>query len=413
MKKEKNRVITRDGLWDVTDLNDTELKYFKIMLPKSGILFLKSKPGIGKSATARSIANKVIHVPTGENLRYIDLRLAMLDETDVGLFPKAKELDVEYVNEKGERVKSKEDFLTHIVPEWAKIANEGPTIIHFEELNRAPQAVRNAALQILLEREIGYKFKFNPDVFMLATGNLGEADGTEVEEFDSALNGRLIHFQHKMNYPKWVEYYAAENVHDSIVKFLKIHGEHYYTDIKNQTDAVEAYASPRTWTFLSDYIHANYGKGCRMTNEIASDIANVGNGYVGPSFTSFLRYIRDVLKINIDDIIRRFPQLKKEGATFSRDKKSELLSDLKERDMKKLKKNEIENVKLFLLDLGKDEVTAFLLKLIDDDYEYDDDSNVDEKNNEFILGFLRDKRFKAINKAMQQKINKDNDTDSF
>ena len=41
-------------------------------------------------------------------------------------------------------------------------------------------------------------------------------------------------------------------------------------------------------------------------------VAIIGQGYVGPSFTSFLRDIRDVLKISIEDIIRRYPQLKKD-----------------------------------------------------------------------------------------------------
>jgi hypothetical protein len=37
----------------------------------------------------------------------------------------------------------------------------------------------------LLEREIGTAFKFNDNVLMMSSGNLGDEDGTDVEEFDS------------------------------------------------------------------------------------------------------------------------------------------------------------------------------------------------------------------------------------
>jgi hypothetical protein len=74
---------------------------------------------------------------------YSDIRLSMVDETDVGLYPSLSEIDMD-----GEMVKC----LDFVVPRWAVEANKRPTIIHFEELNRASQQVRNAALQILLER---------------------------------------------------------------------------------------------------------------------------------------------------------------------------------------------------------------------------------------------------------------------
>ena len=38
---------------------------------------------------------------------------------------------------------------------------------------------------MLHERGIGTEFKFNDNVLMIASGNLGDEDGTDVEEFDS------------------------------------------------------------------------------------------------------------------------------------------------------------------------------------------------------------------------------------
>jgi hypothetical protein len=120
----------------VSTLTPRERKYFRTMWPKSGVLYITSKPGIAKSAIARTIADKM-------GFRYMDLRLSMADETDFK-FPFLKD-----ENYDGKDIK----VSGYAVPEWAFEANQQPTIIHFEELNRAPQFVRNAALQILLERQ--------------------------------------------------------------------------------------------------------------------------------------------------------------------------------------------------------------------------------------------------------------------
>ena len=61
-------------------LTNKERTYFLCMWPKSGVLYITSKPGIAKSAISRSIADKM-------GFMYKDIRLAMVDETDVGLFP--------------------------------------------------------------------------------------------------------------------------------------------------------------------------------------------------------------------------------------------------------------------------------------------------------------------------------------
>jgi len=397
MKKLKKTNI--NDKFDLKVLNEKELKYFKMTYPKSGVPFFTSEPGIGKSAIMRGIAKKL-------NLFYIDLRLAMLDETDVGLFPNKTDIKV---TENGEEIIKA--CLDHIVPRWAHLANKPPvgfkgTLIHFEELNRAPLAVRNAALQILLEKCIGYDFSFNEDVYMVSTGNLGEEDGTDVEEFDSALNGRLLHYKHTLNMSEWVEYFAEDNVQSIIIRYLAAHPDHYYVGKKSRTDADKSYASPRTWTFLSDYITENYGADAPIEQWI-TDVQNVGHAYIGSANTGFLRYLRDTMKIGINDIMNKYPQLKKEAVQFTRDKKSELLTDLRRVDFDKLKQNQIENIKLFMIDLGADEVTAFLIKLLDEDYDYIEDEKVDEKNNQFILSFLRDKRFKKFEKVMLNYVKSD------
>jgi hypothetical protein len=219
-------------------LTAKQKKYFAIMWAKYGVLFITSKPGVAKSAIGRDIAEKM-------GFNYIDMRLAMSDESDFK-FPYLEDQTF------GD---SKIKVSGYAVPKWAFDANNKPTIIHFEELNRAPQFVRNAALQILLEREIG-EFKFNENVLMMASGNLGDEDGTDVEEFDSALKNRLIHIKHTLSVDEWMGDFAEKACHKLITGFIKAHPEQMY----KTSDNTDAYATPRSWTMLSKFITENWGK---------------------------------------------------------------------------------------------------------------------------------------------------------
>jgi len=310
------------------------------MWGKSGVLYITSKPGVAKSAIGRSIAAKM-------GFRYMDLRLSMVDETDVGLYPSVS--DVEGVK-----------CLDFVVPRWAIEANKQPTIIHFEELNRASQQVRNAALQLLLERCIGTEFKFNETVLMMSSGNLGDEDGTDVEEFDMALNNRLIHMNHTLAVDEWIEGYAEKNVHRLIVSYIKTHPEQMYKVSENS----KAYATPRSWTFMSDFIVSNFGEDA-SPRDFLPLLKEVAHSYVGNSATKFVQYCEDMLNISIDDVLNNYDGIKKDLEKYNRDKNSELIQSLKEKDINKLSEKQLKNCVKFLENVGDDEKTAYLLYILD------------------------------------------------
>jgi len=326
-------------------LTPKERKYFAIMWAKYGVLNITSKPGVAKSAIGRSIASKL-------GFKYVDIRLSMIDETDVGLYPAVSDVEVD-----GQLVKC----LDFVVPRWAIEANKVPTIIHFEELNRASQQVRNAALQILLEREIGMNFKFNDNVLMMSSGNLGDEDGTDVEEFDSALNNRLIHINHTLGVDEWLRDFAMENCHKLITSFIKAHPEQMY---KPATENTKAYATPRSWTMLSEYIVANFGQDA-SPREFLPLLKEVASGYIGNSAVKFVQYCEDMLNISIQDVINNYDGIKKDLEKYNRDKNSELIQSLKEIDITKLNKKQLDNVVKFLNNVGDDEKTAYLLYILD------------------------------------------------
>jgi len=303
-----NKMLPTEFQEKLNLLTNREQSYFRMMWGKSGVLYITARPGVAKSAIARSIAQKM-------NFRYMDIRLSMVDETDVGLYPHVSDVD---------GVKC----LDFVVPRWAIEANKQPTIIHFEELNRASQSVRNAALQILLERQIGVNFKFNDTVLMMSSGNLGDEDGTDVEEFDSALNNRLIHIKHTLSFPEWVDGFAKDNVHKMIVSYLTAHPENLY---------------------------------------------KTSDG---------LQYCEDMLNININDILNDYDRVALDLKKYNRDKNSELIQSLKEMDISKLTEKQLGNATKFLKGVGEDELTAYLLFILDNNLDI---SKPKIKN--FLLGF--------------------------
>ena len=354
-------------------LTPKERKYFSVMWAKYGVLNITSKPGVAKSAIGRSIAEKM-------GFRYMDIRLSMVDETDVGLYPNVSEVEVD-----GKMIKC----LDFVVPRWAIEANKQPTIIHFEELNRASQQVRNAALQILLERQIGTEFNFNDNVLMMSSGNLGDEDGTDVEEFDSALNNRLVHINHVLGVDEWIENFAQDNVHRLIVSYIKAHPEQMY----KTSDNVKAYASPRSWTMLSEFIVTNFGEDA-SPREFLPLLKEVATGYIGNSSMKFVQYCEDMLNISIDDVLNNYDKIKKDLAKYNRDKNSELIQSLKEIEITKLTEKQLKNVVKFLENVGDDEKTAYLLYILD---------NVADVTNPKLKNFLLEfedllRTIKKINK---------------
>jgi hypothetical protein len=341
---QKIKTMPKEMAEKISLLTPKERKYFAVMWAKYGVLNITSKPGVAKSAIGKSIAEKM-------EFRYMDIRLSMVDETDVGLYPVVSE-----VESGGKMIKC----LDFVVPRWAIEANKQPTIIHFEELNRASQQVRNAALQILLERQIGTDFTFNDNVLMMSSGNLGDEDGTDVEEFDSALNNRLVHINHTLSVEEWLGDFANTNCHKLITSFIKAHPEQMYKSSEN----TKAYATPRSWTMLSEFIVCNFGQDA-SPRDFLPLLKEVSSGYLGNSAVKFVQYCEDMLNISINDIINNYDGIKKDLEKYNRDKNSELIQSLKEIDITKLNKKQLDNVVKFLNNVGDDEKTAYLLYILD------------------------------------------------
>ena len=362
----------------MSKLSRLEKKYFKIVRAGSGVLNLVGKPGLSKTSTLRAMAQKL-------NLFYVDLRLTVLDETDLGCYPRVREIEDNGV---------KFDVISYAIPDWAWEANKAMDTINpatgkpysgafivFEELNRANITLRNAALKMLLEKEIGTKFKFKNNVFMAATGNLGAEDDTDVEEFDSALKSRLVRVVHDLPLNDWIVEYATENIHKDIINFLKHNPSFYYPDFKN--DDSDTITNPRTWTYLSEYIIKNFGKDARY-KDYHEDLTDVGGSFVhSSSLLEFLRYTKEKETLTYQDILKNKNQIleKEKFSRLDRDVVSRLLVELKELNILEFNKKEVQNLIKFLNHSEPEQIVTFLFDIVSD-YKYDNECfKKDAKNN--------------------------------
>lgn len=358
---------------NIKKLNKLELKWYNQMKAGGGVLYISGEPGSAKTAIFESMANKL-------NQYYIDMRLSQKDEAEVGNLPALSE--------------DRRTF-HYAVPEWAVIANDpnafikkdkngkpvrkpyDGTLVVYEELNRANLYVRNAGLQLLQERKIGELFKFKDHVLMAATGNLGEEDGTEVEEFDAALNNRLIHVKHRLELSIWIKEYAKKNVHPIIVSFLDNYPAEFF---KKAKEGQGAFATARSWSNLSKYITETYGMDAKI-DDFFNDVKEFGINYVGQSITRFIRYLDEVSIITINDIVTRFDQVKDIVESFkkNRAKISELLQQLRALKANKFTKKQVDNIIKFFEYIPDDEKIPYLTHIFE--HYMSGDTVKDEKKN--------------------------------
>jgi len=322
--------------------------YENIIKAQAGVLYLKGRPGSAKSAIVKSIADK-------NNWKFIDLRLSQLASEDLAGIPRpVKQDNGMYVTEWS-------------LPKLFVTANDQPTLIMFDELNRSTEPTLNASLQILNERTLGTEFKFNDNVYMVAAGNLGEEDGTEVIEFDSALNNRLIHVNHILEFSDWKTWAEKDNhVIPEVVAFLEARPGKIFESSENS----DASASYRSWTNLSTYLKSVLGDSY-TSQDMVKEIVEVGFSFIGTGAMAFSQYVEETASVSVNDIVENWDGVKKIVIGSSSSRKSGLIHDFAEYSLSKTNKTQKNNIVSFLKECQDDEVVFLIIKWLESS---DDDS---------------------------------------
>lgn len=222
------------------------LKAFQAKRP----LFLWGPPGIGKSELVEGITNEL-----GGFM--IDLRLGQMEPTDIRGIPF-------YNKDTG-----KMDWAPPVELPDEETASQYPIVVLFlDELNSAPASVQSAAYQLILNRRVG-KYRLPDNVVMVAAGNR-ESDKGVTYRMPTPLANRFIHQEMKVDFASWQEWAVMNRIHKDVVGYLSFAKQDLYDfDAKS---ASRAFATPRSWTFVSQLLEDGNVDDDTVTNLVAGTV---------------------------------------------------------------------------------------------------------------------------------------------
>jgi hypothetical protein len=195
-------------------------------------LFLWGPPGIGKSEVVAEIAEEM-----GGYM--IDLRLGQMDPTDIRGIP--------FFN----REAGKMDWAPPIDLPDEELAAQYPIIVLFmDEMNSAAPAVQAAAYQLVLNRRIG-RYRLPDNVVMIAAGNR-ESDKGVTYRMPTPLANRFVHVEMRPDFAAWQEWAVQNQIHRDVVGYIAFAKQDLY-DFDARSSS-RAFATPRSWTFVSELL---------------------------------------------------------------------------------------------------------------------------------------------------------------
>jgi len=213
-------------------------------------LFLWGPPGIGKSELVADIAQEL-----GGHM--IDLRLGQMEPTDIRGIPF-------YNKDTG-----KMDWAEPVDLPTEEFASQYPIVVLFlDEMNSAAPSVQATAYQLILNRRSG-KYFLPDNVVMVAAGNR-ESDKGVTYRMPTPLANRFIHQEMRVDFPSYQEWAVNNNIHKDVVGYLSFAKQDLYDfDPKS---ASRAFATPRSWTFVSQILEDEDGDDDTIMNLIAGTV---------------------------------------------------------------------------------------------------------------------------------------------
>ena len=203
-------------------------KSIRFAIKKRRPVFLWGPPGIGKSDIVKQIGEDA-------GREVIDVRLALWEPTDIKGIP--------YYN-------ADQGKMVWAPPSELPTNADSTAIIFLDELNSAPPAVQAAAYQLILNRRVG-TYELPKGVDVVAAGNR-EGDRGVTYRMPAPLANRFIHLEAKVDFDDFQEWAVMNDVHPEVVGYVGFAKQDLYDfDPKSPS---KAFATPRSWVFVSDLL---------------------------------------------------------------------------------------------------------------------------------------------------------------
>jgi len=251
-------------------------------------IFIWGPPGIGKSEMVADLGKDPAN-GLGDKVLIIDLRLALMEPTDLRGYP--------FRNTETNQM------------EWAppvdlpspELAAEYDTIILFlDEMNSAPPSVQAAAYQLVLNKRIGQYF-LPKNVRIIAAGNRDTDRGTTYK-MPSPLANRFRHIEMEVNFKDWKQWAITNKLSPEIIGYVSFSKQDLF-DFQPTTSG-HAFATPRSWVYINEMLQQ---QGFHLASDIEqkAEIAGaVGDAIAGKfcehrKHAAFLPNPSDILAGNV------------------------------------------------------------------------------------------------------------------
>ncbi len=312
-------------------------------------VMLSGIPGIGKSQIVRKIARVIAEKQGIADFKVIDRRLSQMSEGDVIGLP------------------STDGNVTRFnPPDWYKEACEKPRVLFLDELNRATPEVMQAAFQIALDHELnGWKLHKDSRVFTA----INNSAAYTVNEMDPALIDRFFVIDLSPTTQDWVDWakdtdpLIGGNMHPNVIDFVM--QADTWLDPQKNSDPSDKTTSRRTWASLNNSL-VEAGIMEQPDHELFYPMCL---GFVGPEATiAFHNFVKTIdNQVTGEDIVERYSSAKVrkkiqkmgvERHNVCIEKTADYVNKLQ-----KLSDKQVENIKLFMEDLGHEHRISCWAKL--------------------------------------------------
>ncbi len=193
--------------------------------------FIWGAPGIGKSSIVRQIASK-------HSLEFLDLRLSLLDPTDLKGIPF-------FDPELRQGVWASPSFLPK--------DPDSKGILFLDEINTAPPAVQASAYQLVLDRRVG-EYELPKGWSIVSAGNR-ESDRGVVYRMPSALANRFVHLDMEVDLEDWKAWAYTQNISPKLIAYLSLSPESLFGFDPQRNE--KAFPTPRSWSYVARIIQTN------------------------------------------------------------------------------------------------------------------------------------------------------------
>ena len=230
-------------------------------------VFIWGAPGIGKSSIVKAIAKE-------QELEFLDLRLSLLDPTDLKGIP--------FFNAKtNEGIWAKPSFLPS--------DPDSKGILFLDEINTAPPAVQASAYQLILDRKVG-EYELPEGWSIIAAGNR-ENDRGVVYKMPPPLANRFVHLEMEVDFDDWKAWAYSTKIDASIIGYLAYDKSMLFTF--DATSNEKSFATPRSWTYVDSIVKSDID-----SDLILDSISGAVGREAAIGYISFKKVMKELPNLN-------------------------------------------------------------------------------------------------------------------